>query len=135
MSIEVAMQFGKPKQAAAAGTGPGMTLLWENSNPTANFTAQTISLDLSEYDAAYIVYKSSTGNILWSGIILKDDALNYPRFITNSGANTRWFSRTIRVNDTGAVFADCGRFTQGTSGTTTTNDSMIPYRIYGVKFG
>ena len=31
-------------------------LLWENQNPTSAFNAQTISIDLSEYDSVFIDY-------------------------------------------------------------------------------
>ena len=103
-------------------------LLWENSNPSAEFAAQTISLDLTDY-AGIIVecYTNITISVVCSrGYIKKTDN-------TNIGVGTVYdsdtFARGRRCNVTndGVVFYDAR------TGSDTSNEAVIPYRIYGVK--
>lgn len=121
-------------------SGSTMTLLWENASPTSNFAIQTISMDLSEYDAIMLLTRRSTSvHDIGFGI---------------SVLGHRGFAQNLAVyTDVSAGVLICGReFTPSASGIligggaykfsniamTACNfdDSYaIPYRIYGIKMG
>ena len=122
----------------ASGTGiEKRILLWTNANPTSNFAAQTISLDLSGYDAVEIICRYSR----------TDDARM--RYICDVGgsASMYWFYYTgtdgkytgvrsrneVSVSTTGVTFYTCSG-KPGNSSTSTTNDGyIIPVKIYGIR--
>lgn len=117
-------------------SGAGMRLLWTNSDTASAFDAQTIALDLSEYDAVYVFFYqvTSQSNIRSQGFALKGVQTTI-RHLTNSGVNIMGVSRTVTPSDTGVTFGAGITFVQGTSGTTTNNTYQIPVYIYGIKFG
>ena len=105
-----------------------MKLLWTNSNPSTSFAAQTVSLDLSGYDAVYILARNvpvtDTQNSLVSMLALKGQASSLvvtSRLSNNTGA------RRFTATDTGVAFEYCGYNGQ------TNNDVLVPYKIYGIK--
>jgi hypothetical protein len=120
-------------------TGGGMKLLWTNQSPSSNFAAQTISIDLSNYD--YIT-------ITWVFIYNEIEA-DYGSFMDSftthtTSAHLLWMRnsslasndlcmmfRTIVVNSSGVTFSDT---TSICNGMTTKNTRIIPIRIYGGKF-
>lgn len=132
--------WGKTTSSSAGGdasfrdSGAGMRLLWENPNPTAEFAAQTISVDLSDYDAAYIPVMSSAGNVVDAIFADVGGATSYCQWV-NLSTNLVARQRGATATATGVVFASCVSRTQGSSSNTTTNGQLLPYRIYGVKFG
>ena len=113
------------------------TLLWTNKSPTSEFAAQTISLNLSGYDAVEIICRYSR----------TDDASM--RYICDVGSSTSmyWFYYTatdgkytgvrsrnvVSVSTTGVDIHTCS----GKPGNSTTNTSnngyIIPVKIYGIK--
>lgn len=113
------------------------TLLWTNASPTSNFAAQTISLDLSGYDAVEIVCRYST----------TDDART--RYICDVGGSSpmNWFyytgtdgkymgvrSRTnMSASTTGVTFDTCMGKPVNSSTSTATDGYIIPIEIYGIK--
>ena len=114
---------------AYAQGGMKMDLLWTNPNPTSSFTAQTISLDLSEYELFIISSKayadsSSLDEINFSIAIKNTDSLAIA-FRTSSPE----LFRVVTANDNGITFST-GKYT----GDTNTSDSYaIPQKIYGIK--
>lgn len=119
-------------------TGLSMTLLWENASPTSNFASQTISMDLSEYDAIMLLTRRSTSvHDIGFGI----SVLGHRGFAQNLALYT----------EVSAGVFICGReFTPSASGIVIgggvykfSNLAMsacnfddayaIPYRIYGIK--
>ena len=122
--------------SAGALNSRGMKKLWENPNPTANFAAQNISLSSSDYDFLLVlsIQDTSHARSIASTISKKgqDIAVNtsYPR-----GSNTyitvlnRIFTY---VDDTSYSVADCISQNTG-SASSTSNSSLIPIAIYGIK--
>ena len=133
--------WGKTTSSSAGGdasfrdSGAGMRLLWTNPDPSAEFDAQTINLDLSEYDAIYSGLCNSSANVTSSGILLVDDVAHYFEYVNNTGVNIRFYRRSLRANSSGVVVSNCVRGLQGTSGTANDNGAQIPKYIYGIKFG
>lgn len=107
--------------------GVVMEKLWENASTTSNFAAQTIALDLSEYQAVYVECLRSTESQVVSGRILLDvgGISGYIMGTTNQFAVTR---REVTVTTTGVTFT--GFYSANTSNGTS---NEIPYRIYGIK--
>lgn len=124
--------------AAQARTNLGLhgaetrTLLWTNASPSSAFAAQTLTFDLSEYDAVEIIYKEADG---YSGIgsITRRHTINgvsNPMF-----ANTnRCFTRSVTVSTNGVTFAGAIYYTSyGGSSTATENSFFVPMKIYGIR--
>ena len=132
--------WGKATSSSIGGdasfhdSGAGFRLLWTNPDHTATFEAQTISLDLSEYDAIWVCIGSTA--TMYSQALVPVGAGEYSiRTPSSSGTNVRVYFRPLTPTATGVTFGDATRFTQGTSGTTVVTNAMIPWFIYGVKFG
>lgn len=114
------------------GTGiEERTLLWTNASPTSNFLAQTISLDLSEYDAVEII---SRGSII---------STNDFRTITKIKKDTQGFivaqtnlliRRSANITNNGIVFGDGSKYaTYNDFAFSVENSWIIPFMIYGIK--
>lgn len=130
--MAIAMRYGTPGESsggAGGSSGGGVTIskLWTNPSPTSNFAAQTVSLDLSSYDAVIVVVAHSiTGsekNPCW---LMKGDYNGNAFTAYHTGSYI--YARPANVSDTGIVFG------QGARGGTTNNQYAIPVEIYGVKF-
>ena len=103
-------------------------LLWTNPNPTADFAAQVISLDLSEYKYVAIV-TASTKSQEWyprstTVLPVMDNYTGYePTAIGAAGTRATRFTRVYKDSiDIGATQTDYG-----------TTQNTIPYKIYGIK--
>ncbi len=102
-------------------------LLWTNPSPSADFTPQTVSLDLTDYNAVLIYCDQNSYNHAAYGILLKGK--------TDTGVYTylsygrRFHGRTAYMTDSGVVFAEGG---DGGSGNTS-NTACIPHYIWGIK--
>ena len=113
----------KPFAPEVGGGGVEMKLLWRNASPTSDFSAQTLTLDLSEYDAAIVSYAQSRndGRISSSILCMKDRSISIGAY---RGASIK---RTCEVMETGVKFGDAS------SSSGNTNSSIVPYEIFGVK--
>lgn len=108
-----------------ASSGGGIELLWTNPSPSANFNAQTISLDLSSYQAVMVVPKfaPSSGSMRKPVVCLK--GMTTSCFEPNGGTN--YLTRNVTVSGTGVEFA------QGNYNGSANNGYWIPVYIYGIK--
>ena len=110
-----------------ARNGMKINWLWTNPLPTGSFNAQTVSVDLSKYSGALIQFATSDGSNLYvsSMICLKNgDRHALVHTVTGSG--------TIRTRF--ATLSDSGvDFSTGYSGTSTSTNSAVPYKIYGLR--
>lgn len=101
--------------------------LWENNSLTSNFAAQTVSLNLSGYDAVYVEAIRSTEDNTISGRtrVSVGGLPGYLMGTTNQFALTR---RSVSATAAGVTFS-------GFNSANTTNGASneIPYRIYGIK--
>lgn len=114
----------------AANVGAvSMKKLWTNSNHTAQFAPQTISLALTNYKAIMVVFKrhnasfsttANDGNDMRSVIAIKNQStmVNY-----KEGDYAR---RNFSFNNSGVTFL------AGQLNGATNNFMMIPYEIYGI---
>lgn len=109
----------------------GGKLLWTNPNPTSAFAAQTISLNLSEYN--FIIVESIAGISLTS--ISKQTIFNkisdyttnrYCIGYTNSD-NDGIIRHIANISNSGVTFS------AGYLNTSLRNDVCIPVKIYGVN--
>lgn len=114
-------------------TGNGMKLLWENKNPGSAFEAQTVSLQLSNYDAVYVAVKfKATYNDINMFLCLKNQITSASVWYSNdTGASGH---RGITVNDDGVVFSQGRRMNPFDGTRAVDNLNGIPLYIYGVKF-
>lgn len=106
----------------------GMDLLWENPSPTSDFSAQTISLDLSSYKYIILNVRLDYGDIESTNIICLKEL---PSRINSTRTTLSY--RYVTVSDTGVEFRDA-RYTNTLGGSATVDNKFaIPYRIYGIK--
>lgn len=99
-------------------------LLWENSSPSVEFTAQTVSLDLSDYAGVIVEYNAETSvSNLCSRVYIKKGESN----LASGKYTSRGEARAISLSDIGVVFGDAK------VDVTSINDKIIPTKIYGVK--
>ena len=105
--------------------------LWENKSPTTNFAAQTVSLDLTEYDAIIMTNVATTGSATANAqnTLLMKDGCTYACISQNVTTGTRYtYNRSVSVNDTGVTFST------GYRAATAGANYFIPLAIYGVRF-
>lgn len=113
-------------------------LLWENPSPTAAFAAQTISLDLSDYDEVEIEYIDFVQHqdIMAQIKVTIGSHGSMHIMIGNSGYSSGVpfvANRRFLVNLTGIDFEGASGIPTNNS-LTSRNDTCIPLRIYGIKY-
>ena len=110
-----------------------MDLLWENASPNSEFAAQTLNIDFSEYEYAYISFKNDTDAYLRNIFAKVGETTSALTGFT--GHNGNYFISTARgftVNDTNILF-EYGSGATSVSSCTLQNWAMIPQRVYGIK--
>lgn len=115
-------------------------LLWNNPSPTENFAAQTLSLDLSKYDA--VIIRCSEGKNYNTdaqkpyqlfNYVPKDGVVHYMSSILNtSGTSNAYWARQVTVTDTGITFSTAG-YPASTLASANTG-MIIPTEIYGYTY-
>ena len=103
--------------------------LWENASLSSSFPAQTIDLDLSEYDGVSILYyvDATTDVHRNTGRVGKKQSGCMWYVTASSGYRLH---RVFTVSDTGISFD-----TATNTGTVAANKVCIPHVIYGIKGG
>lgn len=113
-----------------------MTKLWTNPSPSSNFGAQTIPLDLSNYDMVRVMWRRGT-NASGDG-----QAMDCAIPSSQNMMMTMWFGayavpfsyRECAPSSTGVYFGNCTQKTAAsTSGASNHNQDCIPTAIYGIK--
>lgn len=122
--VQAAITEVNTKVASAGGT----ELLWTNENPTQNFSAQDIVLDLSAYKMLVIAVKwTTTRNVITAFPVIPNGMENSVT-IDNQGASIARYCRSFTATAAGITVT--GGFQAGVGN----NDSLaIPYQIYGLK--
>jgi hypothetical protein len=127
------MRYGSRGGIAGASgggsTGGALSLLWENASPAASFAAQTVSVDLSGFDACLIAFHNFATSSDWYGVVAQECVIgekNILQFV--SPTNNRIGCRAATVSTTGVQFSAC------TYNDAANNAYCIPYKIYGIKF-
>lgn len=117
-----------------AGGGMQMDLLWENANPSADFYAQTLTIDLREYSAVSMIYsaastykhtifipiKNATTHV---SVQLSDDSY------TSYSPNYKFTGRTMSILSNKQAID----FSNGSSNGAASHKTCSPYKIYGIK--
>ena len=121
--------MGIGKTNAGGSGGLSMELLWENASPTSTFARQTISLDLTGYDACMVFFKIKTNNdIRASAYSLK----NVKGFIFSDDNSGHVCNRAFTTKDYGVDFLQAYYYATYAS-YAENNGYQIPERIYGIK--
>lgn len=110
-------------------------LLWTNPDPTVDFTAKDIDLDLSGYDRIKVFArfsKSDTASTFQECSVGGRARLFTGYAGTTSGYQNVNVSRYFYCDTTKVSFQD-GYYAYNTSGLKA-NDDLIPVSIYGIKF-
>ena len=105
-----------------------MDLLWTNANPTSAFDAQKISIDLSDYKFAYIIFKVAIDVNEYVSKLYKIGL--GMQFCMAMNPQPRY--RHIDVYNNSIVFHR-GYLVTGITTENSDLNQMIPYQIYGVK--
>ena len=107
-----------------------MDLLWTNSSPTSDFSAQTVELDLSDYDAVLVTFKwgKDSANPSINVVALVGVGLG----IASSVYNSRVY-REFTPTATGIQFAAGAYGSSVSASMATGNGSAVPYQIYGIR--
>ena len=112
--------------------GISIELLWENAAPTSSFAAQTIELDLENYDLIMVEasYVDTNDNALYFSQIAKNiinNNITHSFSSGTSGSSSYSQHRYSKIVENGIAFADAKR------NGSTTNTACIPVRVYGIK--
>ena len=115
-----------------------MTLLWTNASPSSSFAAQTVSLDLSGYDAVFVISnmmttgENNTGVFVKKGLATETNIVMYGAIVAASAMTVQ--RRGVTATDTGVVFSDAKlKAATSTSAGSTENSRCIPLYIFGIK--
>lgn len=116
-------------------------ILWTNSDPTSNFSSQTITLSSDDYDVLEIFFAYTTGGTrTTSHRFLKGTGASLEIFFdinVGSSQSTSFAQRLISYsNDTSLDITDCGKRTgAGPSTPDVSNNMVIPLYVVGYKTG
>lgn len=118
---------------------PNRTLLWENDNPSADFTAKTINESSAGWVSGRVISDYKSFEVRCSSTIrgttkLENSALLIILLNPSGSSAMALESRACSVSDSGFVFKDNYKksFSSTTEGTKD-NGYNIPKQIYGYK--
>lgn len=118
------------------GGGASLTLLWENPNPTASFSSQTLQIDTSEYDWL-MIYGISSNNNAGAYVCVENNPDFASWFVFSYYSNqlpTAWNGdirqRYLKPSENKDTLYISGAWLYNTA-----NDNSFtkPLKIYGVK--
>lgn len=131
--MPIAMRYGSndyTRSGGASGGGGGITmsLLWTNPSPTSNFAAQTVSINLSEFQALKIKFITSPTGTMRAVQDVLVDGETYNCYLHNATTGTQYsYIRQVIATSTGVEFSTGYREQTAGAG------YMIPLEIYGIK--
>ena len=106
-------------------------LLWTNPSPTSEFSAQELQLDLSTYKFIIMIVKGNNNASNTDYFEYAFSEKNIP-LVLECGYESVYdtnLGRTLVLSDTGIRFDNANMG----SGGAVSNNTVIPYKIYGVK--
>lgn len=128
--MPIAMRYGTPGEGGGYGGGSSggvqVDLLWTNPNPSSNFSAQTVVIDLSDYDAVRITFISNMNSPVAYTQDADIDSYTHNLFAVSAAPARQ--SRQFTLSSTGIVFSN------GATGSTSGSQYGVPIKIYGIKF-
>lgn len=113
-------------------------LLWSNARPNSEFSSQSLSID-GNYDEYIIEWNDYVGENARSSLSLKKgESVKYCASSIGGGGTNFWVNaRTVASSGSGGshrITFGAGTYkSQGNTSVATSNASVIPLRIYGVK--
>lgn len=121
-------------ESGVLSNGWEMDLLWTNASPTSAFAAQTINLDLSEYDLIEIHFNMDASASTTIGEVT-DKRIPVGKKAFCFGINgTAICSRNVTVSANSIVIEEGKAYgTYANATAYTTNTHLIPTIIYGIK--
>jgi len=125
--MSVSMRYGS--SGFAQSNGLRLDLLWTNDDPSSNFAAQTVALDLSGYTHFMVIpiFSKSTQNLCPPVMSPAEDGITIG-MVCGSGSGDHVGSRTCYYDSTqGIVFAG------GNYSGSANNQYCIPMYIYGIR--
>lgn len=113
----------------------GMKLLWTNASPTSSFNSQTISLDLSSYQAVLIYFNTYAGSATYSGHYSSTIAKVGQTGVQSDNGETgaHMANRAFVVNTTGIEFKLAYYASAYGGSTNWSSNCLVPCQIYGIK--
>lgn len=132
--------YGKTNAGASTGgsnSGIEMVKLWENASPSSSFSAQTVALDLSGYDAV-VVEGSAAGSPTGKRAMSTYATVGRQGTLMSALTGSYWFttSREFIVTTSAIAFQECGQWGWNDAGTVIkniNNSYCVPVLIWGVK--
>lgn len=114
-------------KVAGENSNLGATLLWTNPNPTSGFDAQTVMLDLSEYESVIVAFTQHTSTTTSDCVCYVSKNNQSPSQGCGIGGGGGSKARQFVIDTSGI------RFGNGTLNGSVDNSRMIPLRIYGIR--
>lgn len=115
-------------------SGVDWKLMWTNGNSSANFGAQTISIDLSDYSEIMVTWKLSTRTSVYQNCYaMINGGVEVAYFMASVEAATQMYlnARDFEATSSGVTFSgNTRKGTRATSAGTTSNSYNIPTHIY-----
>lgn len=106
--------------------GETQTLLWENRTPSVAFAAQTVTVDLTQYDGVIVEFTDTSNPAKINGRIKVSKTTEL--FGVGLRVTNETFARNISsLNNSGVGFSDCYK------NTTVFNTGFVPLKIYGYR--
>lgn len=106
----------------------GFTTIWINNSPNSSFSAQTVPLDLSNWNMIAILCKTSTDGTGYNITFMVTDGNTYILTVGNIATTQYFYKRGASADSTGVTFQTGNRNNSSTQGT----NYCIPLAIYGV---
>ena len=121
--------IGNPLTLGGGGSGAvKMDLLWTNPDPTVNFAAQSIGVDIRSYDAVLVFYMFSLTTTRAMSCLAPTSATGLMLYCVYDTSSTQGGRQATFVS--GDISFDVGH-------TATATDApafAVPTAVYGVKF-
>lgn len=114
------------------------TLLWSNAAPNSDFAPKSLTID-GNYDEYIIEWNDYVGENARSSLSLKKgESVKFCASSIGGGGTNFWVNaRTVASSGSGSshriTFGNGTYKSQGNTSVATSNASVIPVRIYGVK--
>ena len=107
-------------------TDRGMDLLWENERPTSEFQPQTITINLTNYNAIRIYCYNSENNAHFLPVV--DIPIGKSAYVIGSTVSQMLTRRTVSTTESSITISVCS-YNNGSE----TASNNIPVKIYGIK--
>lgn len=115
--------------------GFALEKLWENEAPTTEFAAQTVSLDLSQYELFLVTVmeqNASDGNYRELSFLAFKNVVSALQGVFVGGYGPGADARPFQILENGVNFSDA-RQSYNNQNNKVLNSVLIPHQIYGIK--